>query len=308
MITHSHPPGSEPARTHSNQDPQADAGFSQIDLLTVIVVLALLALVLSPALARTQATDQTLQCRNNLRQLVHGWRLYAEDNNGILSLPYSYENRGYPWGTHRGVGAFDWVLDGYMSYDANNPANTNIDYLLQGPLGPYVRNPAVYKCPADQSQALEGGVKLPRVRTYSMSQAFSMSDEGHLEDADSPPNYWRHYSKTTDMVAPSPVNLWVMTDENPDSINDGAFAVAMTHNNPALDKWQDIPSTLHDGGCGFAFADGHYEIKKWTDLRTLAMKVTYTQITPSSYPIHYGMPQPNNNDIQWVKDRTTAPK
>ena len=72
--------------------------------------------------------------------------------------------------------------------------------------------------------------------------------------------------------------------------------------NPSRNKWMDGPSNLHDGGCGFAFADGHYELKKWTDPRTLALKTTYTQ----SFP--YGIVQSNSPDIQWVKDRTTAPK
>ncbi len=52
----------------------------------------------------------------------------------------------------------------------------------------------------------------------------------------------------------------------------------------------------------FAFADGHSELHKWKDSRTLALKVTYTTTFP------YGIRQPNNNDIQWVKDRTNAPK
>jgi len=283
MNMHSHPPVSEPASTHSTQDPQAEAGFSQVDLLTVIVVLMLLGLLLSPALARTRVTDQTLQCRNNLRQLIHGWRMYAEDNNGKLP------------------NCFDWVGGG-LNYTANNPDNTNINYLIHGLLGPYVTNVAVYKCPADQSRAIESGGNYPRVRTYSMSQAFCNVNEGHLEDGDSPPNYWRHYINTTDMVAPAPAKLWVMLEESPDSINDGAFAVSMTHNIPTSDKWQSAPSTLHDGGCGFAFADGHYELKKWTDPRTLAMKATYGTTFP------YGILQPNNNDIQWGKDRTTSPK
>ena len=80
------------------------------------------------------------------------------------------------------------------------------------------------------------------------------------------------------------------------------------NNNPSADLWQDIPSTLHGGGCAFTFADGHSEIHKWKDNRTLAMKVTYTQITSSSSPVHFGMSQPNNNDNQWIKDRTSAPK
>jgi prepilin-type processing-associated H-X9-DG protein len=263
----------------SNQEQHAAAGFSQLDLLTVIVVLLFLVLLLTPALARTRVTDQALQCRDNLRQLMLGWRMFAEDNSN--SLP----------------NCFDWVGAGWLDYRINNPDNTNVNYMVNGNLGPYVKNPVVYKCAADQSQAVVGTVIRPRVRTFSMSQAFCPQDEGHLEDSRT--NYWRHYLTSADLVVPAPAKLWVMLDENPDSVNDGAFGVRI---DPYGVVWQDGPTTLHDGSCGFAFADGHVEMKKWTDARTLALQVTYAQ------PFFYGMPQAHNKDIMWVQDRTTAPK
>jgi prepilin-type processing-associated H-X9-DG protein len=228
--------------------------------------------------------------------------MYADDNNA--SLPDCFDWCGIPTAT---PGVYQ---NGGLNYAANNPDNTNILYLLQGSLGPYVKAAAVYKCVADMSQALEAdGQKHPRVRTMSMSQAFCRSDEGHLGDGDSPPNFWRHYVKSTDMTRPSPSALWVIGDESPDSVNDAAMAVNMAggnmyggNNSPNLDKWMDGPSTLHGGGCAYTFGDGHSEIHKWKDNRTLALKPTYTQ----SFP--YGIVQPNNNDIQWVKDRTSAPK
>jgi prepilin-type processing-associated H-X9-DG protein len=243
----------------------------------------LLALLLTPALARTRVMDQAFQCRNNLRQLIHGWRMYAEDNSG--KLPNS----------------FDWV-SGYESYSTGNPDNTNVNLLANSRLGPYVKNTAVFKCPADMSWGTIGTIKFARVRTLSMSQSFTASNEGHLEDSDSPPNTWRHYLKDTEMVLPAPANLWVLIEENPDSVNDGAFAVGMGNNNFGITKWQDGPNMLHDGSCGFAFADGHCELRKWTDNRTLAPNVTYTTRFP------YGITQPYNSDIQWVRDRTTARK
>ena len=271
----SQPPVSEPTGSHCNRDQQAGAGFSQVDLLTVIVVLVLLALLLTPALARTRVSDQAFQCRTSLRQLINGWRMFADDNSGNLCDPYY------------------WV-EGVLNYNSNNQANTNTSYLVNGFLGPYVRNPAVYKCPADQSQVLEGAVKMPRVRTFSMSQAFGAPGTGWSD------NTYRHYNKSADMDLPSPANLWVMICENPDSVNDAAFAVVMNGNNPLEDKWQDGPTTLHNGGCSFAFADGHSEIHRWTDARTLTLNVTYRT------PFPYGLGQPNNPDIQWVQDRTTA--
>jgi prepilin-type processing-associated H-X9-DG protein len=178
--------------------------------------------------------------------------MYSEDNNGNLSL------------------SFDWV-GGELNYNANNSDNTNLSYLINGQLGPYVKNPAVYKCPADQSQAVEGGVKLPRVRTYSMSQAFAQPDEGWV------PTAYRHYLRLADMDLPRPANLWVFIDESPDGVNDGAFAVNMT---PYGGIWQDGPGNYHEGACGFSFADGHSEIHKWTDARTLGMNITYAPSFP----------------------------
>jgi prepilin-type processing-associated H-X9-DG protein len=92
----------------------------------------------------------------------------------------------------------------------------------------------------------------------------------------------------------------VLLDESPDTLNDGAFAVRM---DPYGTFWQDSPTILHDGGCSFAFGDGHSDIKRWTDQRTLYLKVGY-----GSTPVHYGISQPNNADIMWLQDRTTAPK
>src|SRR3974390_835898 len=174
--------------------------FTLIELLVVIAIIAILAALLLPALAGAKARAQSVACLNNTKQLGLAWIMYADDNNA--NLPDCFDWCGIPGAT---PGAYQ---NGSESYAPNNTDNTNITYLLQGSLGPYVKTPAVYKCVADMSTAVEGTVKLPRVRTISMSQAFCLSNEGHLEDGDSPPNFWRHYVKSTDMTRPSPSALW----------------------------------------------------------------------------------------------------
>jgi prepilin-type processing-associated H-X9-DG protein len=73
------------------------------------------------------------------------------------------------------------------------------------------------------------------------------------------------YQKESQMTRPSPANLWLIIDEHPDSINDGAFAVQMDPVTDAYANWIDHASSLHNGACGFTFCDGHAVIHKWHD-------------------------------------------
>ena len=197
--------------TRPRRKPQeSGSSFTLIELLVVLAIIAILVALLLPALAGAKARAQMISCLNNNKQIGLAWIMYADDNNSNLALSFdwcSYE-------VSPGVRQAQWE-----SYKDNNPDNTNTIYLVSGLLGPYVKTPAVYKCPADQSQAVEGGVKMRRVRTLSMSQAFAKPGEGWIK------SLFRHYVRVADMTLPSPVNLWVILDENPDSVNDGAFAL-----------------------------------------------------------------------------------
>jgi prepilin-type N-terminal cleavage/methylation domain-containing protein/prepilin-type processing-associated H-X9-DG protein len=254
------------------------AAFTLIELLVVIAIIAILAAMLLPALSKAKVRAQSISCMNNGHQIGIAWQIYADENRGELA------------------NAFDWT-PGWLNYSGATD-NTNVALLSSGLLGPFLKSFGVYKCPADMSKSF-GMRGDPRVRSISMNQMFRTWPDGH--SAAPPLGQWRIFGKITDMVNPKPANLWVTIDENPDSVNDAAFAVKMDYQGPAA-LWQDGPATYHGGGCGFTFADGHSEIKKWKDPRTVnrPMLATY------SFSFPYGVSQSNNKDIAWMQDRTTA--
>ncbi|SPE60360.1 Type II secretory pathway pseudopilin PulG-like protein [Verrucomicrobia bacterium] len=59
-------------------------GFTLIELLVVIGVIAILAALLLPALARSKASAKRTECLSNLRQISLGLQLYAADNHDTL--------------------------------------------------------------------------------------------------------------------------------------------------------------------------------------------------------------------------------
>src|ERR1035437_6868791 len=150
-------------------------GFTLIELLVVIAIIAILAAMLLPALTKAKQKAQGIQCMGNLRQVMIGWKIYAGDFNDI-----------FPPNPDYGVNTPIWVA-GYMDYNGGNQtipgiADATNSALLVNPkyscVGPYLKNPLVFKCPADQSTCLGS----PRLRSYSMSQAVGPTANGTLYD------------------------------------------------------------------------------------------------------------------------------
>lgn len=65
----------------------AAKGFTLLELLLVVAVIAILAALLLPALGRAKAKAQRPACMNNLRQINVGVRMYADDSSDAFPPP-----------------------------------------------------------------------------------------------------------------------------------------------------------------------------------------------------------------------------
>jgi prepilin-type N-terminal cleavage/methylation domain-containing protein/prepilin-type processing-associated H-X9-DG protein len=272
------------------------AGFTLIELLVVIAIIAILAAMLLPALSKAKQKTQGVYCLNNEKQLTLAWTMYSDDYNGNLVPNHDGGTTDYN---------LSWV-PGWLDFNPDNTANTNILYLLTSKIGPYTKNAGIYKCPADIYMCVERGQKMARVRSVGMNGFIEGNAYKGEHDAYSShwyQNYWS-YQKMTDIQgrarvdassweSPAPSKLWVFVDEHPDSINDG-----WTIMNPTdPDNWTDLPASYHNRACGFGFADGHAEVHKWLEGSTAV---------PVLMVGRNGFPARGSRDIKWIIERSTA--
>jgi prepilin-type N-terminal cleavage/methylation domain-containing protein/prepilin-type processing-associated H-X9-DG protein len=243
----------------------ASAGFTLIELLVVIAIIAILAALLLPALSKAKQQAQGTQCMSNLKQLSLGWAMYTADSRGYLARngdeggqPSSLAD---PTALPGGANA-QWCpgrVDGQNApadvSPITYPVNVGVQWIELGVIFPYVKNPAVYKCPADQYTWSTGGSTFTHARSVSMNTWLS------------PINIWGSgvmvYYKDSDLVKPGPANTWLILDENPYSINDASFICDPSPSE--LTEWIDYPASYHNNAGGITFTDGHAQIHQWKD-------------------------------------------
>jgi len=253
-------------------------GFTLVELLVVIGIIAALIAILLPALSRAREQAKRVQCLSNMRQLTVAWLTYANENKGRICGAetqaaigpdpnrWQFAVPGHPaslgiTNTFAGIkpapGFFGWIAGGGgISVKA-------------GVLWPYVKSEKVYLCPDDTNGSapmsyqinglLAGRVGTPRtwlslseIRRPSSTFVFieGLNGDGVLVLNGSPPDDPSHLSVL------KPLNSFVTP-----------ICPGRTF------KMGGIPGQHHQGpkaycdGTGISFADGHAVFWQYSDSR-----------------------------------------
>lgn len=94
-------------------------GFTLVEMLVVIAIIAILAALLLPALSRSKASAQRTNCLSNLRQISIGVQLYAADHGD--TLPAAANVTGGVMATNHWGVFYRRLINAYVARPASSP-------------------------------------------------------------------------------------------------------------------------------------------------------------------------------------------
>lgn len=222
----------------SSPSGRPSAAFTLIELLVVVAIIAILAALLLPALARAKQEGESISCLNNIKQLTLCWTMYADDFNGSL--------------TFNEAATYQSISNSWIMGDAKVDTNThNIEI---GTLYPYNRSAGIYHCPADRSTVF--GISTTKLRNRSISMSTGVAHYNPMKVKH--PVY-----RISEILNPAPVSASVFLDEDEWSIQNGALGIEPI--STGIKDFWNLPASRHMRGCNLSFADGHAEHWRWLD-------------------------------------------
>lgn len=171
---------------------QGRRGFTLVELLVVIAVIAILAAMILPALGRAKAQAARTNCLSNQHQIGFAYHMYTSDNNEFYPAQLDWHAGGGKDGTY-----------------AIFVAATN------RPLNLYARNWEVFRCPSDKGDELTGATNCYLQYGNSYLTEFYMDafrTKRVAGDSSFPPGTYEGTSIKVSEVAAGPVTKIIQGD------------------------------------------------------------------------------------------------
>jgi prepilin-type N-terminal cleavage/methylation domain-containing protein/prepilin-type processing-associated H-X9-DG protein len=146
-------------------NPERNRGFTLIELLVVVAIIAILAAMLLPALARAKTRGQEAVCLNNTKEWGLADTMYVSDNSDKFPYPRFQVNpiqdQDAPqWitiATYHNMGQGDDVyFNALPSYVGNRPMYV----WAYDPTG-FSHSKSIFTCPTAEAQGIDEGDKTP---------------------------------------------------------------------------------------------------------------------------------------------------
>ncbi|MBA4146512.1 MAG: hypothetical protein H0X66_00235 [Verrucomicrobia bacterium] len=246
-------------RSRTGTSPQVGA-FTFVDLVVTVALLALVAVMILPALGRAGTNAPAAQCLNNLRQLGASWAMYSSDSRGQLIECHPWAMS--PFGSRiAGVAnPYSWAPgyagSGTLSSYGPLPlhSSTNPIGLSKTVFYKYYNNVELLKCASDKRMVNGTEGYNPILRSYSMNNWMN----GGIVGAGP-----RLFTKQEQVFRPAAT--WVMIDEDAITLDDSYFVTFMDGRG-----FVNLPARRHNFGYTMNFADGRAEIYKLRDAVTMS--------------------------------------
>jgi len=220
-------------------------GFTLVELLVVIGIIALLMSILLPALNKARENARQVKCANNMRQIWMACVMYANENKDMLPIPPRVEN----------TSSITVAPSMGIVMDPNGNIGGIYDY-QQGTLWPYISKSVqsrqdVFNCPTDLDAFRPVSRSSTINYTASYQRNFTYSWNAQLRGSDMDTSTWNKPTgiRLGSIVMPGQ-KIALVEEQFP---NDGCAFIANSNDS------DDQLTNRHLKRGNQGFADGHVE-------------------------------------------------